>query len=227
MLWSSIGLPATHRNCFSSFDPVRDPLPAATMITPTSRFISREAGGGRREAENRRRREGSRAGHRCCRFPPPASCLPPYPLNSCRKRSLIVRTPTISTPRIVAGAYSLRCSVSSFRREALNFDEHRPSSFEERSHRAAGGIVQAIAEEKLRWILDGKQTFLSHPEDSDLVDASESVLGRAKDAMLEHPFSLEVQHRIDDVLERLGAGYTAAFGDVADREHGGLGLLGE
>jgi hypothetical protein len=39
MLWSSMGLPATHRNCFSSFDPVRDPLPAATMMTPTSRFI--------------------------------------------------------------------------------------------------------------------------------------------------------------------------------------------
>src|SRR3982751_1037457 len=37
MLWSSIGLPATQRNCFSSGDSVLVPLPAATMITPTSR----------------------------------------------------------------------------------------------------------------------------------------------------------------------------------------------
>src|SRR3954468_6753443 len=46
MLCNSIGLPPTQRNCFNSFAPVREPLPAATRMTPTSR----EAGGERREA---------------------------------------------------------------------------------------------------------------------------------------------------------------------------------
>ena len=45
--------------------------------------------------------------------------------------------------------------------------------------------------------------------------------------MLQHPLALEIQNRIDDVLERLRAGNAAAFGDVADREHSGLCFLRE
>jgi hypothetical protein len=39
-LCSSIGLPATQRNCFSSDPPVRVPCPPATITTPTSRTTS-------------------------------------------------------------------------------------------------------------------------------------------------------------------------------------------
>ena len=39
--------------------------------------------------------------------------------------------------------------------------------------------------------------------------------------------ALEVQHRVDDVLERLRAGDAAALRDVPDDEHRGAGLLRE
>src|SRR5256886_15581388 len=43
----------------------------------------------------------------------------------------------------------------------------------------------------------------------------------------EGALALEVQHRVDDVLERLGTGDAAALGHVAHQEHGRSGLLGE
>ena len=66
-----------------------------------------------------------------------------------------------------------------------------------------------------------------HAEHADLVDAAESVLGRAKDAVVEHAFALEVEHRVDDVLERLRSGDSAALRDVADDEDRGAGFLRE
>src|SRR5207237_3991030 len=77
MLWSSIGFPATQRNCFSSFDPVREPLPAATMMTPTSGFIWRDAGRGRREAGLRDAERERSTLVPYARLPPPAYRFPP------------------------------------------------------------------------------------------------------------------------------------------------------
>ena len=45
--------------------------------------------------------------------------------------------------------------------------------------------------------------------------------------MLQHSFALEIENGVDDVLERLGAGDAAAFGDVPNGEHRCLRLLGE
>ncbi len=45
--------------------------------------------------------------------------------------------------------------------------------------------------------------------------------------MVERVLSLEVQHRVDDVLERLRPGDAAALRDVADDEHGRAALLRE
>ena len=66
-----------------------------------------------------------------------------------------------------------------------------------------------------------------HAEDADLVDAAESILRRAQDAVIEHALALEVQHRVDDVLERLGTGDAPALGDVANGEHRRLRFLRE
>src|SRR4051794_34980212 len=45
--------------------------------------------------------------------------------------------------------------------------------------------------------------------------------------MLQHSLALEVEHGIDDVLERFWTGDAAALGDVPDGKDRGLGLLCE
>jgi hypothetical protein len=59
-----------------------------------------------------------------------------------------------------------------------------------------------------------------HLEHAELADRAEAVLHRADDAMRVMPLTLEIQHRIDDVLERLGAGKTAILRHVADEKRG-------
>jgi len=45
--------------------------------------------------------------------------------------------------------------------------------------------------------------------------------------VIEGAFTLEVEDRVDDVLEGLGAGDAAPFGDVADEQDRGPRFLGE
>ena len=45
--------------------------------------------------------------------------------------------------------------------------------------------------------------------------------------MIAGPFTLEVQHRIHDVLEGLGAGNSPTLRDMPDNDHGGARRLGE
>ena len=97
----------------------------------------------------------------------------------------------------------------------------------QRGHRAARRVHGPVAEEELRRIGDGNEAVLRHAEDADLVDAAEAILRRAQHAMIERVLALEVEHRVDDVLERLRAGDAAALGDVADDEHRGAALLRE
>ena len=52
---------------------------------------------------------------------------------------------------------------------------------------------------------------------SSLIGAK-AVLHRADDAMRVMPLAFEVEHRVDDVLERLRAGEVAVLRDVADQE---------
>src|SRR6266550_3301138 len=297
MLWSSMGLPATQRNCLSSVEPVRDPLPAATMMTPTSRFplpllaieqlpeeitdrahtdhldptrspvwnpslghvggrhphlrcLSKPALGLRDGsdfaskpdlAEKDRRVRDRPIVHARCECARnrqiTGRLLHPHSANDIqediklreRQACALVKhcQEQRQPPRIETRADALWSSVAGFGRESLNLDEHRTRALQERSDGAAGRIVESIAEEKLGWILYSDQSFLRHPENADLVNASESVLGRAKDPVLQHSLAFEVEHGIDDVLERLGTSDAAALGDVANGEYRCLRLLGE
>ena len=76
-----------------------------------------------------------------------------------------------------------------------------------------------MGEKQLRRIGDLVHAAFAHREDADLVDAAEAVLVRAHDPVLAALVALEVQHRIDEVLEQTRAGDRAVFGHVAD-EHG-------
>jgi hypothetical protein len=57
-----------------------------------------------------------------------------------------------------------------------------------------------------------------HFEHTQLTHRAESILHRANDPMRMMTFSLEVEHRIDDVLERFGSGEAAILGDVSDQQ---------
>ena len=70
---------------------------------------------------------------------------------------------------------------------------------------------------------DGLATSVSplpgHLEDADLVGRAEAVLHRAQDAELMAALAFEIEHRIDQMLDRLGPGDLAVLGDVADQDH--------
>ena len=64
----------------------------------------------------------------------------------------------------------------------------------------------------------GRSPRRRHLEDAELADGAEAVLHRADDAVRVMALAFEVQHRVDDVLERLRAGEAAVLRDVADEE---------
>ena len=66
-----------------------------------------------------------------------------------------------------------------------------------------------------------------HLEDPELVGGAEAVLGGAQRAVEAVAVALELQHRVDHVLQHPGAGDRALLGDVADEEDGGAGVLGQ
>ena len=59
---------------------------------------------------------------------------------------------------------------------------------------------------------------VGHLEDADLVGRAEAVLDRAQDAELVAALALEVEHRVDHVLEHARAGDLPVLGDVADQD---------
>ena len=85
-------------------------------------------------------------------------------------------------------------------------------------HGGAWRVDGTLGQEERRRVRDGAQALARHLEDAKLADRAEPVLHRAHHAMRVMPFPFEVQHGVDDVLERLRAGQIAFLGDVADDE---------
>src|SRR5438093_548397 len=54
----------------------------------------------------------------------------------------------------------------------------------------------------------------------------DTMITHSQHAVIERVLALEVEHRANDVLERLGAGDAAALGHMPDHEHGGRRLFG-
>ena len=65
---------------------------------------------------------------------------------------------------------------------------------------------------------DRREAGAGHLEHAELAHRAEAVLDRADDAMRVVPLAFEVQHRVDDVLERLRSGEAAVLRDVADED---------
>jgi hypothetical protein len=70
------------------------------------------------------------------------------------------------------------------------------------------------------------QPAFGHREHADLVDRAEAVLDGAHQAEAAVRVALEIQHRVDDVLQHARPGQRAFLGDVADQHDAGAAGLG-
>ena len=93
--------------------------------------------------------------------------------------------------------------------------------------RGAGGRRRVAAGTARRGRRTGLQAGLAHLEDAELVGGAEAVLGGAQHAVEAVAVALELQHRVDHVLEHPGAGDGALLGHVPDEEDGRAGVLGQ
>ena len=64
----------------------------------------------------------------------------------------------------------------------------------------------------------GTQAGAGHLEHAELADRTEAILDGAHDAMRVMALAFEVEHGVDDVLERLGAGEASLLRDVTDQK---------
>ena len=102
--------------------------------------------------------------------------------------------------------------------QRLDLDQDRPRAFDAGEHGRARCRGQPVAEEQLGRVGDLAQAVGGHLEHADLVGGAEAVLGGAQDAIGVAAVALEVEHRVDHVLDHLGTGDLAVLGDVADQQ---------
>ncbi|HEX4634792.1 MAG TPA: ATPase domain-containing protein, partial [Rhizomicrobium sp.] len=129
---------------------------------------------------------------------------------------------------VSATAYGTpRRAVSRRRNQRLDLHEKRARALEAREHRRARRRARAIAEKQRRRIGDFGQALAGHLEDADLVGGAETVLDRAQHAEVMTPLTFEIEHRVDQMFDRLGPGNLAVLGDMADQQQrraAGLGV---
>src|SRR5437660_1482584 len=122
-------------------------------------------------------------------------------------------------PAVVeAGGDALRRAEAGLRGEGLNLHQHRPRAFHQRRDGRAGDAGVPAGEEGGGRIGDRDQPAAGHLEDPDFIHRPEPVFHRPENAVVQGRFPLEIQHRVDDVLEGAGSRDAATLGDVAHEQ---------
>src|SRR5207249_3017078 len=111
-----------------------------------------------------------------------------------------------------------RVAIGARADERLHLDEDRPRALDAAEYGGAWRSRRALREKQHRRVRHRTQPRPCHLEHTELAHRAEAVLDRANHAMRVMPLALEVQDRIDDMLERFGAGEAAVFRDVADED---------
>src|SRR5207237_2333580 len=111
--------------------------------------------------------------------------------------------------------------------QALQLDEQGPGSLECDVHHVAHLTERAILQERPAWIGDLVHAAVTHLEDADVVGRTEPFFLAPEDAEGVVPLALEIQHRINDVLEHPRAGDGAFLIDMPDEEDRNLAALGQ
>ena len=113
------------------------------------------------------------------------------------------------------------CAAARSRRgdQRLDLDEHGPACLPARRDDTTRGRARRSARNAPRRIGDLAEPALAHLEHAHLVGRPEAVLGRAQQAERRVPLALQVEHDVDQVLQRLRPGEAAVLGHVADEDH--------
>ncbi len=87
-------------------------------------------------------------------------------------------------------------------------------------HRTAdpGVALRPLGQEKRRRIGHRLEAAAGHLEHAQLADRTKAILHRPHDPMRVMALAFEVEHGVDDVLERLGSGDVAVLGHVSDEK---------
>ena len=120
-----------------------------------------------------------------------------------------------------------RRAIGRRRHQRLYFHQQGPRAFHPGEDRIARRGAVPVAEEQRGRIGDLRQAAARHLEHADLVGRAETVLHRAQDAEMMAALALEIENRIDEMLDLLGTGDLTILGDMADeqqRRAAGLGI---
>ena len=120
-----------------------------------------------------------------------------------------------------------RCAVRGLAGQRLDFDQDGAAAFKRRRDNAAGRRAGVAVEERPRRVGDLDEAPVLHLEHTDLVGRAKPVLGRPQQPQRRVALALQVDHRVDQVLERLGPGDRPVLGHVTDEDHGDPVTLGE
>ncbi len=110
--------------------------------------------------------------------------------------------------------------------ERLHLADHRSLAVQRHRDRGAGNGRRALVEEQSGRVGDALDPVVVQQETADFVGRAEAVLHAAHHAQRRRAVTLEVQHDVDEVLQRPRTGDGAVLGDVADEQHGDAGGLG-
>src|SRR6056297_10794 len=113
------------------------------------------------------------------------------------------------------------------RNQRLNFNKYRPRTFDAGENSRTGCIPAAITKKELRRITHFLQPTIRHLEHANFVRRTEAVFDGTQQPEGITPVTLEIEHRVDHVLDHLGPRNLTFLGDMTDKNHRGTGLLGE
>ena len=128
--------------------------------------------------------------------------------------------------RVDPGGRATRGAVAGRGAQRLDLDRQRARPLQrDRDGRACRRRLVRL-EEEAAGIGDLRHAVAAHLEHADLVGRAEAVLRRAQQAGRAEPLPFQVDHRVDEVLERSRAGHRALLGDMADERDAGAAALG-
>ena len=90
--------------------------------------------------------------------------------------------------------------------QRLHLDQQRARPFDEHRHGRPRRVGGALGQKQLRRIGHRSQALARHLEDAQLADGAEAILHGTDDTVRVVTLAFEVEHGVDDVLERLGTG---------------------
>ena len=108
----------------------------------------------------------------------------------------------------------------------MRFDEERPYALQCCGNGHAAQRLVALRQEQFRGVFHAAQPVASHFVDAQFRGRPEAVLDAAQNAVEVLSVALELQHRVHNVFEHLGACYGALLRDVAHQNDGHAALLG-